>query len=172
MNMVDAKYEPLAFSDHMAYIVTYTLPALSARIFSPRSRPLFKVRAEVICDNLFQERLSDSMKDWEEMKDLGLQVLQWWELVVKPGIKKLAIQRSKEMDREKRGELNLLLIRQAYLSRKMQLGDLRKLSELRAVQMEIIQQWYQTESDKILIQSRSDEYITMKHMKRSSILKL
>ena len=96
------------------------------------------------------------MKDWEEIKDLGLHILQWWELVVKPGVKKLAIQRSKELNREKRGELNLLLIRQAYLARKLQLGDFGKLGELRGVQLEI-EHWYQLESEKVIIQSKSDE---------------
>ena len=183
LKVVAASYEPVAFSDHMAYIVSYSLPTPSARIFSPRSRPTFKVRSEVILDQLFQKNLSDSMKDWEQMKDLGLEVLQWWELVVKPGIKKLAIKRSKELNREKRGELNLLLLRQAYLSRKLQLGDFRKLSELRCVQVEI-ELWHQKESEKVLIQSKSEEIssnekvriyhheLHKKHMKRSSILKL
>ena len=53
------------------------------------------------------------MLDWQEVNDLGLDILSWWEIMVKPGIKKLAIQRSKELNREKRGEQNLLLLRQA-----------------------------------------------------------
>ena len=123
------------------------------------------------------------MADWKEIKDLGLEVLQWWELVVKPGIKKLAIQRSKELNRESRGQLNLLLIQQAYLARKLQLGEFRRLAELRQVQLEI-DQWHQSQSERVLLQSRSDEIsmnekvriyhheLHKKHMKRSSILKL
>ena len=179
----EARYEPLAFSDHMGYIVSYTLPIQSARILSPRSRPLFKVSPEVISDTLFQERLSESMADWKEIKDLGLEVLRWWELVVKPGIKKLAIQRSKELNRDKRGQLNLLLIQQAYLTTKLQHGELFRLADLRHVQLEI-QHWYEKESEKVLIQSRSDEIsfnekvriyhhdLHKKHIKRSSILRL
>ena len=53
------------------------------------------------------------MADWREVKDLGLDVLKWWELVVKPGIKKLAIQRSKQLNKEKKGELNMILLLQA-----------------------------------------------------------
>ena len=179
----DARYEPLAFSDHMAYLVSYSMPTQTARAFSPRSRPLFKVRPEVISDKLFQENLADSMADWKEIKDLGLEVLQWWELVVKPGIKKLAIQRSKELNRDKRGQLNLLLIQQAYLGSKLQQGEFHRLAELRFIQLEIVQ-WYQQESEKVLLQSRSDEIsmnekvriyhhdLHKKHLKRSSILKL
>ena len=183
IKVLEAKYEPLAFSDHMAYIVSYILPTASSRMFSPKARPMFKVRPEVINDRVFQQNLSDSMKDWKELQDLGLDVLTWWELVVKPGIKKLAIHRGKEINREKRGELNLLLLRQSYLARKLQLGDLRKLSELRGVQAQI-ENWYKKESEKVILQSRSDEIssnetvriyhheLHKKHVKRSSILKL
>ena len=183
MGVVEAKYVPVAFSDHMAYVVSFSLPAPHARIFSPRSRPLFKIRPEVICDPVFQEWLADSMADWKQVKDLGIDVLQWWEILVKPGVRKLAIQRSKQLNKEKRGELNLLLLRQAYLARKLQDGDLGKFSELRCVQVEI-QSWYEKESEKILLQSRSDEVsmnekvriyhhdLHRKHLKRSSILKL
>ena len=180
---LEAKYVPVAFSDHMAYVVTFALPAPYARIFSPRSRPLFKIRPEVISDPVFQEWLADSMADWKEVKDLGIGVLQWWEILVKPGVKKLAIQRSKQLNKEKRGELNLLLLRQAYLARKLQAGALEQYTELRCVQVEI-EAWYQKESEKILLQSRSDEVsmnekvriyhhdLHKKHLKRSSILKL
>ena len=59
------------------------------------------------------------MTDWKEVKDLGQDVLTWWEIVVKPGVKKLAVQRSKELNSHtKKGEINLLLIQQAYLARK------------------------------------------------------
>ena len=85
-----------------------------------------------------------------------MDVLTWWELVVKPGIKRLAIHRGKEINRGKRGELNLLLLQQSYLARKLQLGDLRKLSELRCVQIQI-ETWYKKESEKVVLQSRSDE---------------
>ena len=171
------------FSDHLAYVVNFSIPERMARILSPRSRPLFKVKPEVIKDQLFKERLSQSMLDWEEVHDLGLDILTWWELLVKPGIKKLAIQRSKELNRERRGELNLLLLRQAYLTRRIQLGQFGKLGELRTVQQSI-QLWYEKESEKIILQSRSDDInmnekvriyhhdIHKKSMKRSSILKL
>ena len=66
---VSARYEPIAFSDHMAYIVSFSLPTLSSRILSPRSRPLFKVRSEIIHDKHFQERLADSMQDWKKVEE-------------------------------------------------------------------------------------------------------
>ena len=183
LKVIEARYEPIAFSDHMAYIVTLSLPDSMARILSPRSRPLFKIKPEVIRDKIFQERLEASMMDWQEVKDLGLNILTWWEIMVKPGIKKLALNRGKEMNREKRGELNLLLLRQAYLARKLQLGRTDLLGELRSVQT-LIEEWYEKESKKVILQSRSDEIdqsekvriyhheIHKKNIKRSSILKL
>ena len=106
----------------MTYNVSFSLPSLSARLMSPGFKPIVKIRPEVILDKDFQERLSDSMQDWKEVKDLGLDVLLWWELLVKPRIKKLAIQRSKELNWDKRGELNLLLLQQAYLAKRLRGG--------------------------------------------------
>ena len=111
-----------------------------ARILSPRSRPIFKVKPNIIRDKEFQEELAESMLDWQEVHDLGFDILTWWEVLVKPGIRKLAIKRSKEMNRERRGELNLLLLRQAYLTRQLQLGQMVKLGELRTVQ-KAIEHW-------------------------------
>ena len=123
------------------------------------------------------------MSDWKQVKDLGLDVLKWWELIVKPGIKKLAIQRSKELNQEKHGHLNLLLLQQAYLAKKLLAGDLSQYSKLRGVQLEI-EAWYQKESEKVVLQSictevsRSEKVrifhhgLHKTHLKRSSILKL
>ena len=62
-------------------------------------------------------------------------------------------------------------------------GDLSQLTSLRCVQVEI-EQWYEKQSEKILLQSQSDEAsssekvriyhhdLHKKHLKRSYILKL
>ena len=55
--------------------------------------------------------------------------LLWWEYTVKPGIKKLAIDRGKEINKDKRSELNLILLRQGYLTRKVQRGVAGSLPE-------------------------------------------
>ena len=183
MTVREAKYEPVSFSDHLAYLVSFSLPAPMARVMSPRSRSLFKIKPEVIKDQVFQERLSVSINDWQEVHELGLDILTWWEVLVKPGIRKLALQRSKELNRARRGELNLLLLRQAYLTRLLQHGQLNKLGELRAVQQDIML-WYDAESKKIILQSKVDDVSQSEHvriyhhdlhrksMKRSSILQL
>ena len=102
---------------------------------------------------------------------------------MKPGMKKLLLQRGKELNKEKRGRLNLLLVRQAYLIGKLHGGSHQKVLELRKVQLEI-NVWYQTESEKIKIQSKiadavEEEHVRIfhhelhkRHIRKSSILKL
>ena len=102
IQIVEAKYCSIAFSDHMGMIVSIKLPDPFSKILSPKSRPLFKTKPEVIYDKLFQERLKENMEQWVLVKDLGVPVLKWWEGLVKPGIKKLAINRSKELNKERR----------------------------------------------------------------------
>ena len=183
IKVLEAKYSSIAFSDHMVYTVKIQLPEALSKILSPKSRPLFKTKPEVIQDPLFQERLQQNMNQWLEVKSLGVPVLNWWEGLVKPGIKRLAINRSKEMNKEKRGELNLLLLRQAYLTRKLHGGNFQKLAELKTVQLKIIQ-WYESSCEKVKHQARMEEVtesekvsiyhhdLHQKHIRKSSILKL
>ena len=65
--------------------------------------------------------LREALLGWQNIKSFGLDVLVWWENIVKPGIKKLAQKRSREMSKQMKGELNLLRLRQIYLNRKLTL---------------------------------------------------
>ena len=111
----------------------------------------------------------------------------WWEKIVKPGVRKIAMERSKEINTDRRSELNLLLLRQAYLLKKIQQSSLQSGKYLQAdllVVQSNIQAWYSKLADKIKHQSRVDEFqvseqtrtyhheIHRKHLKRSSIIKL
>ena len=156
----EVKYIPLAFSDHLGLIVRICLPDAMARILSPRSRPSFRLRPEVIKDNTFKQRLEEAMVTWERVKAYqGAEVdtLYWWEHMVKPGIRKLGIQRSKEINKERREELNLLILRQLYYVRKVQEGHWGRLGELKTVNL-LMEKWYQRESEKIQHQSRVQEF--------------
>ena len=87
------------------------------------------------------------------------------------------------MTKDKKGQLNLLLVRQAYLNRKVKMGHLYSLGELKTVHYEI-ELWYQKSCEKVKEQSRavefqSNEKVTIYHheihkklIKKSSILKL
>ena len=97
----ESKYVSLAFSDHFGLIVTFSLPTQLSKLLSPKSRPFFKTRPEVVLDEIFKERLRASMEEWMEVKNHGVDILLWWEKLVKPGIRKLAMVRGKEMNKEK-----------------------------------------------------------------------
>ena len=143
----------------MASIYTMTTPASIDKILSPKHKPQFKSKPEVITDTAFIERLKAKMSEWEQVKEAGANTMSWWELLVKPGIKKLLIERGKELNHEKNGRLNLLLLRQAYLSRKILQGNHGLLTQLLVVQTEI-NDWYEQESEKVKIQSRIEEVDT------------
>ena len=138
------KYVGVAFSDHQAYIVKIKIPGISSKITSPKSRPQFKAKPEVVKDPIFYKRLQLIFPQWLEVRQAGLELLPWWEIIVKPGIKSLLIERGKELNRDKTGQLNLLLLRQAYLVAKLQAGNTGRLAELKQVQTEI-QAWHERE---------------------------
>ena len=183
-----AFYVPIAFSDHFAHVVEYLVPEKLKYLVSPKCRPSFRIQAEVIKDEVFKERLAASIQMWDRVREFndnisGSATLSWWEQLVKPGIRKLALERTKEMYTCRKEVLNLLLIRQAYLTRKLQHGLTNKLGELKEVHL-LIEAWYQKESQKVQFQSRVDEFqhnekttlyhheLLKKTIRKSSILKL
>ena len=90
------------------------------------------------------------------MKQRGLAILPWWEIVVKPGIRWLAINRNKETSRQKRSRLNCLMLKQGFFNREVQAGNLDSLVHLKQVQADI-REWYEQESRKVVLQSRVDD---------------
>ena len=182
---VEARYVPIAFSDHLSYLLSIKLPTPISNKLSPKSRPFFKIRSEIVQDRVFKSRLENSMKEWQEVRDFGVPILTWWEVLVKPGIKKIALERTKEVNRERRSHLNLLMMRQAYLSRKIQQGAISSynLAALKEAQFRI-EGWFSKEVERVKYQSRIDDVqnsekvriyhheIHKKHVKRSAILKL
>jgi hypothetical protein len=118
-----ASYEPLSCSDHHAHIVNITLPNPFSRLMCPKEDYLLRIKAEVVNYNLFQDRLREAMVGWKNIQSFGLDILVWWENIVKPGVNKLAQQRSREMTKLRRWQLNLLRLRQTYLNRKLSLGQ-------------------------------------------------
>ena len=102
LTIKSAKYLPLSFSDHHGLVVQVLLPVHLNRILCPKGRPSFRLKAEVINDSLFQQSLSDAMITWKRIKSFGMETLQWWEVIVKPGIVKLAKSRSKQISRDRK----------------------------------------------------------------------
>ena len=134
---MDAKYLTLAFSDHHGLVVTISLPDPLSKIICPKGAQSFRLRDEVILDSQFQQNLSEAMVGWSNVKQYGMDTLPWWELVVKPGVRRLG----RQMLKDSRAELNLVLIRQAYLNKKVRLDMTSKLTELKTVHS-LIQKWY------------------------------
>jgi len=64
----EAKYESIAFSDHMAQILKINIPECIMKCKSPKSRPLFKTKPEVVLDEVFQSRLKGDMEQRLDVK--------------------------------------------------------------------------------------------------------
>ena len=187
LSILSADYSSIAFSDHLAHIVQIKVPVSLARLLGPKSRPIFKIKEDVAYDKLFQDTVRISMGEWEHVRKQGLPIFQWWEWIVKPGIRKIAMNRSKQINTERRSQLNLLLLRQSYLVRKLQLSHqdqwTKWLPEISVIHCQI-NDWYKEASNKIKNQARVQEFqesestriyhheIHQKQLKKSSILKL
>ena len=99
------------------------------------------------------------------------------------GVRFLAKQRGKEMKQEQMGALNMLKLKQSFLTSKIRDNSQSSLTELTTINLKI-SQWYSDESEKITLMSRSEdiklnEKVRIYHhgqhrqfRKRSSILKL
>ena len=183
LSVAEAMYVSIAFSDHLSYITTFQAPPYMQTLVSPRARPFFKTTPVVMKDKVFQHRLLNYMREWQEVKEFGVPVLTWWDVLVKPGIRKLAIERTKEINRERRSHLNLFMMRQIYLTKQVQSGRVEMLPALREVQLRI-QDWFDSEVEKVKHQARVEDIQTSekvriyhhelhkKHITRSFITKL
>ena len=93
INVQEAEYLAVSFSDHLAHVVTFTTPAVKKKNES-RRRALYKIKHFVVEDDLFQKSVRVSLQEWLLIKN-GLTPTFWWENVVKPEIKTLALSREK-----------------------------------------------------------------------------
>ena len=178
----EASYISVAFSDHLAYVTKLSVPENQQKMLSPKVRPCFKTSPDVVQDQMFKMWLLEAMEDWKEAKE-RIPILTWWEHIVKPGIRSLAMARGRMINQERRRELNSLMIQQSFLTKEIQAGDQELLGELWDLQGRI-QDWYQRDSQKIIIQSRvqdvqSSEKVRIFHhdqhqkrIRRAAILKL
>ena len=152
-------YLSVPLSDHMGLVVTIEVPTSFNKLLCPKSRPLFKIRPEVVFNPCFKMSLKENMTKWNEVRKHCSTVMSWWEHCVKPNIKRLAIKSSKEINKKRRARLNLLFLRQLHLTSRLQSGERQVLPELRSVQLEICQ-WYDEEAEKIKNQSKIEDFQT------------
>ena len=182
LEVQQAEYLSISFSDHLSLKVTYTLPSPLDRYIPPKSRPSYKIPPNVVDDKIFQTRLQKAMIGWTHAK-AGADLLVWWQYLVKGGIKHLAKIRGKELKKERLGKLNILKVRQAYLASRINVGYTPLLTQLMEIKQKI-SQWYENESRSIILESRArdineNEKVRIYHhglhakfLKKSSILKL
>ena len=78
--MLEAKYVGVAFSDHMSLILKIKLPENFSRLTSPKYKPQFKSKPNVVRDPEFCRRLKSKMTDWKTVKDQGVDVMIWWKI--------------------------------------------------------------------------------------------
>ena len=179
----EAEYHPISFSDHLSLRLVYKVPSRLSHMVAPQARPHFKIPPEIVNDEVFAESITKAVAGWLQVKEAGVNLISWWQLMVKPGIRNLAKARTTELKKQRRSALNLLCVRQAYLGGKVRGGDFSSLGQLAEVNLRICK-WYEEESQKIILLSRSEDINTnekvriyhhalhRKHINRSSILKL
>jgi exonuclease III len=152
----EAEYKSLSFSDHLALVIKYSLPSPLDRQVAPRARAQFRIPPEVVIDPIFQAQLRDAMPGWHRVLEAGADTATWWQYLVKGGIRHLAMERGRELSRQRKGQLNVLYMRQAHLTTQVGAGDLSRLTELTEINLRI-SQWYDVESKRIILLSRAKD---------------
>ena len=140
-----AEYIPIAFSDHHAHLVRIQTPNPLLCPSRPKKGGFFRINAEVVRYSSFRRQLEEALMTWEEVRSYGADILLWWENIIKPGIRKLASKRGREIKKGVKEELNLLRLRQIYLNRKISICQSWHLPDLRNIH-EMINRWYEKES--------------------------
>ena len=74
---------------------------------------MYKIKHFVIEDDIFQNNVRNSFPEWIILKD-GLSPTFWWENIVKPGIKSIALSREKDINEKRRRKLAALQLRLSY----------------------------------------------------------
>ena len=154
LQVLEAVYNSISFSDHLSLLTHYRLPHRLDRHLAPLINPPFKISPIVVNDNSFRQKLKHSMQGWLQVKARGVGVLKWLEILVKPGIKQLAIDRSKEIKKQNMGRLNILKLRQCNINNRINKGENALLTELIEINL-LISDWYKQESAAIIMMSRS-----------------
>ena len=113
----EAEYISISFSDHLAHVVTID-NLNTQQDKKSKGNSIYKIKHFIINDSIFQETVEKAFPEWIETKE-GLCPIFWWENVVKPGIKSLAIAREKEINKQRRMELEALQMKLSFYLKKV-----------------------------------------------------
>ena len=94
------------------------------------------------------------MEHWRTVPDGNVSILDTWEYIVKPDVRRITRDRQCEVQVERFGTLNALFTKLSFFSSELQSGDLSVMADLRSAQLEI-DDHYRIESEKILTFART-----------------
>ena len=132
------KYLPNPFSDHYCYITKIKTDDFSQKSFIPKPKPSFKIHPKIVDDPEFQNEIKLKLDKWTATKNkFNYNTVDWWESVVKPGIKNIAITFTRSHNKSKYRELNMLYLKQKYFLNKVNEGNTEVLTNLNLINLEI-----------------------------------
>ena len=155
----EAEYLVVSFSDHLAHVITLDTSTLKNQN-NKRKKSLYKVKHFIIEDHIFQNKVRDSFLEWLVLKD-GLSPTFWWENIVKPGIKDIALSREKEINEQRRRKIAALQLRLTYHLRALKKcapqDFVQCVSKLENVKAEM-KSFYHERAKIILMQNKSEVF--------------
>ena len=89
-------------------------------------------------------------------KKFNYNTVDWWESVVKPGIKNIAITYTRSHNKSKYGELNMLYLKQKYFLNKIDEDNNEFHTSLNLINLEI-KQWFVREAETSIILINAQE---------------
>ena len=127
--IISSDYFSVPFSDHWGH---WTQIKVNSNIFCkklPKPKFSFKIKPKIVDDISFQNQVKVSISQWKLLRTKD-NILDWWELLVKPGIKNIAINRTREINKSSTGRLNFLYIKQLYYNKLFHQGNLSIYNKL------------------------------------------
>ena len=125
-------------SDHMLLEATLELNINFRKLKMPKPKIPFKMRQEIIDDVDFQNEIKEKIDFWNFLRfQYSYDIVEWWELMVKPGIKDIAIEYTKNRNKSNMGYLNFLFMKQLHFSKKVREGVAGAKEELFVTKLEI-----------------------------------
>ena len=106
----EATYHALSFSDHLGHVVNLIISGEQYQKENPRRRSIYKIKHWLLNDTIFLDSIRQEFDSWSELKD-HFSPIYFWEEVVKPGVRKIAIKREKEINQERNQELQALQLK-------------------------------------------------------------
>ena len=161
LTVIDAEYLPVSFSDHFAHVVTFENFSETTNSKSKQKRrSIYKIKHHIVEDNDFQEKVKKEFPNWLSLQE-GLCPIFWWEEVVKPGIRSIALSRERELNAQRRRKIAALQFRMSFHLKRLKTSSAENLaaniSNLERIKAEI-KEFYQERAKIIIRQNKTEEF--------------